>query len=45
MQNLIFDFTLDKDLVKALYPVVNSPENIRFKGELSAQSGVSKAMI
>ena len=42
-QNLIFDFTLDKDLVQALYPVVSSPESIRFKGELSSKSGVSKA--
>jgi hypothetical protein len=42
-QNLIFDFTLDKDLVQALYPVVNSPESIRFKGKLSSKSGVSKA--
>ncbi len=42
-QNLIFDFTLDKDLVQALYPVVSSPESIRFKGELSSKSGVSNA--
>ena len=36
-ENLIFDFTLDKEVVKALYPKVVAPENIRFKGELSAQ--------
>ena len=41
-QNLIFDFTLDKDLVQTLYPVVNSPESIRFKGELSSKSGFPK---
>ena len=42
-QNLIFDFTLDKDLVQALYPAVTSPESIRFQGELSSKPGVSNA--
>ena len=30
-------------MVQALYPVVSSPESIRFKGELSSKSGISKA--
>ena len=41
-ENIIFDFTLNKELVKALYPGVNTPNNIRFNGEFSSDPGVSK---
>ena len=40
-QNLVFDFTLDKNILTALYPGIDTQKNIQFSGELSTSIGVS----
>ena len=40
-QNLVFDFTLDKNILTALYPGIDTQKNIQFSGELSTSIGIS----
>ena len=44
-EQFTFDLDLNKKTLQALYPAVETPNNIRLKGDISTKKGISNFLI